>query len=234
MQTVRPPAARGLSSHLLLANDYWIANNGPENAPSENNNWDGAAYYTGNQRLIEVLSGSIPAEATKRTSYLNRALAWSIGHDWEHGPKGPLDPDSHTCGQTYIDLYRLDPQPVRLAGVDDETAGDHVRFDDFEIRALLPPATGAPRITSINAVGGGVWELTLEGDAGTDYQFYSSADLTFNPGTLIDSLTQANPSEDAGTVTSGDLLTTDANGDGKVRLILGGATRDFVRAESAP
>jgi rhamnogalacturonyl hydrolase YesR len=115
------PYRHEIIAHCLLANDYWIANNGGESAPTESNNWDGGAYYTGNQRLTEILSAAIPLEAAKKSAYASRALAWCNTHSWEHGPKGPLDPDSHTCGQTYIDFYRIDPQPVRLLGVDGVT-----------------------------------------------------------------------------------------------------------------
>lgn len=77
------------------------------------------------------------------------------------------------------------------------------------------------------------WSST-RGEASAGYPFYSSTDLTFSPGTLVTTLTQNNPADDPGDVTGGNLLTTEANGDGKVRITLSGATRDFVRAQSAP
>ena len=59
--------------------------------------------------------------------------------------------------------------------------------------------TGVPKIelpfaiTSITAVGGGLWELTLTGEPDTRYEFRSSPDLAFNPGTLVQGLVQAKP-----------------------------------------
>ncbi len=118
-----------------------------------------------------------------------------------------------------------------VSGIDDEAPGDHVRFDDF---AIWGQPAAPLRITSFTAIGGNVWEVTLVGEATTNYNFYSSSDLTFAPGTLVSSLSQNNPAEDPGSVTGGNLLTTDTNGDGKVRMTLGGGPKDFVRAQSAP
>jgi hypothetical protein len=92
-----------------------------------------------------------------------------------------------------------------------------------------------PTITSFTAVGGGVWELTLQAEANANYQFRSSTTLEFNPGTLVENLTQGDPG-DPGTIggPNNSVLTIDANGMGTVRLILSGDPRDFVRAVSLP
>lgn len=185
-----------------------------------------------------ALNDGIPDSSTTYTPLIFEPGSFATASNWltiqnmTLGSPGQLSlgsaPGSDLTGMvTAFGLYMV-------SGTDDEIAGDHVRFDDFEIRALLPTGQVAPRITSFTSVGGGVWELTLEGAAATGYEFYSSTDLTFAPGTLVTSLTQNNPAEDPGDVTGGNLLTTDANGDGKVRLTLSGATRDFVRAQSAP
>ncbi|MCH7226883.1 hypothetical protein [Haloferula sp. A504] len=117
-----------------------------------------------------------------------------------------------------------------------------VKIDEIRFGAtsddVLPVAVSAvePRITSITSVGQDLWELTLVGDPSTDYEFYSSTTLDFTAGALIENLVQGDPVGDAGTVggTSNSVLTTDANGDGKVRVTLTGDPRDFVRAQSAP
>lgn len=57
----------------------------------------------------------------------------------------------------------------------------------------------APVITSIKPVGGGRWELVLEGDADTGYQFLSSPVLGFEPGALVENLSQGDP-RDPGTI----------------------------------
>ena len=90
-------------------------------------------------------------------------------------------------------------------------------------------------ITSITSLGGGNWELTLEGEASTGYEFYSSPILDFTPGDLVINLTQGDPG-DPGDI-SGDnseVLTTDGNGDGTARMTLSGSPADFVRVQTAP
>jgi hypothetical protein len=105
---------------------------------------------------------------------------------------------------------------------------DNVRLD--YVSAAQPP-----RITAFTAIGGGVWELTLVGNANTDYEFRSSTTLEFNPGTLLENLTQGDPG-DPGDVggTNNSVLTTAGSGIGTVRLVLTGDPRDFVRAVSLP
>jgi hypothetical protein len=105
---------------------------------------------------------------------------------------------------------------------------DNVRLD--YVSTAQPP-----RITSFTAIGSGVWELTLVGNANTNYEFRSSATLEFNPGTLVQNLTQGDlgdPGDIGGTNDS--VLTTDGSGNATVRLVLTGDPRDFVRAVSLP
>jgi len=92
-----------------------------------------------------------------------------------------------------------------------------------------------PQITSFTLVGGGVWELTLQGANETAYEFRSSTTLQFDPGDLVENLTQGDPG-DPGTIggPNDSVLTTDANGNGTVRLTLSGEPNDFVRAQTAP
>lgn len=92
-----------------------------------------------------------------------------------------------------------------------------------------------PTITSLTPVGPDLWELALTGRAETGYEFYSSTSLDFSAGTLLENLTQGDAG-DAGTVggASGNVLTTDADGNGKVRVTLTGDPTDFVRAQQRP
>jgi hypothetical protein len=105
---------------------------------------------------------------------------------------------------------------------------DNVRLDHLS-------AAQPPNITTFTAIGGGVWELTLVGNANTHYEFRSSTTLEFNPGTLVENLTQGDAG-DPGTVggTNNSVLTTDGSGDATVRLVLTGDPRNFVRAVSLP
>ena len=113
-----------------------------------------------------------------------------------------------------------------------------IKVDDFQIGRTAEDVgaiivSGNPQITSFTRVSGDTWEVTLEGASNTGYEFYSSTDLTFSPGTLIETLAQGDEINDPGTVTDSNLLTTDSEGNGKVRMTLTGDPSDFVRAETA-
>ncbi|MCH7228113.1 LamG-like jellyroll fold domain-containing protein [Haloferula sp. A504] len=98
-----------------------------------------------------------------------------------------------------------------------------------------PGSVIGARITSFASVGGNVWELTLSGIPSTKYEFRSSTTLDFTPGTLVGGLGQENPGTDPGTIDgSGNFVTTDTQGDAKVRMTLTGDPKDFVRGVSLP
>lgn len=90
-----------------------------------------------------------------------------------------------------------------------------------------------PQITSITSVGGGVWELTLDGDADTAYEFRSSTNLDFSTAPLVENLMPGVPA--VGTIggSNDSVLTTDSNGDGKVQVTLAGPA-NFVVAQIPP
>ena len=115
------PDRQQIIAKSILANDYWIGTNGGETNPAEDRRWDPAAYYTGNQRLIEVLREELATEAAKKSVYLNRAVLWGVKHGWRRGQEGLTHADAHCAGQTYIDLNRIDSQSVRLQGSDNTT-----------------------------------------------------------------------------------------------------------------
>ena len=97
------PSASAAGEAMRRANDYWIASNS-----AGNSGWARGAYNTGNQRASRVLG---------ERAYHNWALSWGNANQWEIGPEGSGDADAYTCGQTYIDLYRMDLQPLYLANV---------------------------------------------------------------------------------------------------------------------
>jgi unsaturated rhamnogalacturonyl hydrolase len=97
------PDAGSVAEAMSRANNYWSANNSLGDS-----GWARSAYYTGNQRAARVLANR---------SYVNRAFAWAAANSWQIGPEGPNSADAFCCGQTYIDLYRLNPQPVGLADI---------------------------------------------------------------------------------------------------------------------
>jgi len=91
------------------------------------------------------------------------------------------------------------------------------------------PSNTTPKITSISAIGDGIWELTLEGRSRTAYEFRSSPTLEFAPGTLVENLTQDDPGS-TGTIEGPNdaALVTDSEGRGTVRINLTGSPADFV------
>jgi len=92
-----------------------------------------------------------------------------------------------------------------------------------------------PRITSFTPVGGSVWEVTLNGDANTLFEFRSSNTLDFSPGSLVTNLTQDGVAVPAGSITgdNNEFVTTDGGGVATVRMTLSGAPKDFVRAQTS-
>lgn len=94
--------------------------------------------------------------------------------------------------------------------------------------------SGAPQITTITPVETNLWELTLSGTAEASYEFYSSSTLDFTPGTLVENLAKGDPA-DPGTVggTNNSVLTLNAEGEGKVQVVLSGDPADFLRAQAA-
>ena len=87
-------------------------------------------------------------------------------------------------------------------------------------------------ITSIAWIGGDVFELTLKGEGDAAYTFNSSATPDFTTGLLVQNLTQGDPVA-PGTIggTNNTVVTTDGQGDAKVRMILTGPA-GFVRAQT--
>jgi unsaturated rhamnogalacturonyl hydrolase len=99
------------------ANTYWQANN-PVHGRSF---WDNAAYHTGNMEAYAL---------TKNETYRNYSEAWAIRNEWKgaksnnkaewkfsYGEKDDyvLFGDWQICFQTYIDLYNLQPNEVKIA-----------------------------------------------------------------------------------------------------------------------
>jgi hypothetical protein len=96
-------------------------------------------------------------------------------------------------------------------------------------------AVADPKLTSLTSLGGGNWEVILEGDPNTAYEFRSSTTLSFTPGNLVQPLTQGNPGSDPGSISvASDRVTTDGSGNATVRMNLGSAPANFVRAQTTP
>jgi rhamnogalacturonyl hydrolase YesR len=112
-QSLPPPEQ--VFAKLRLANDWFMrkyADPGKEivtdrHRPS--NIWTRGVYYEGLMSLYGI-------DADPR--YVAYAKAWADAHHWglRTGPR-TRSADDQCCGQTYLDLYRMDPQPERLAAI---------------------------------------------------------------------------------------------------------------------
>ena len=111
--------------------------------------------------------------------------------------------------------------------------GAAVDFDSFSL--TVEDGDVAPRILSFTSAGGGVWELFVQSNPGMPHEFRSSTDLVFNPGVLVENLAKGDPG-DPGTIggPNQSVVTTDANGVARLRMVLTGNPRNFVRAVSLP
>lgn len=101
-QTTWPDAA-SVAEVMRRANNYWISNNA-----AGNSGWARGAYYTGNQRAFRVLG---------ERDYWHLANIWAGANQWKIGPEGAGSADAYCCGQTYLDLYRLNPQAQYVADI---------------------------------------------------------------------------------------------------------------------
>lgn len=102
----RIPSSKKLLADMKLANQYFM-NKWPDagksiftNIERPSNIWTRAVYYEGLMALHTVLPD---------TAYIGYALQWGNKHKW--GLRGGVqtrNADNQCCGQTYIDLYKLD------------------------------------------------------------------------------------------------------------------------------
>ncbi len=97
---------------MTVANDYFMAKWPDTGLPITTNKtrpsniWTRAVYYEG----LLALHGIDPQKR-----YYDYAVDWSQKHDW--GMRSGIktrNADDQCCAQTYLDLYQIDPQPVRI------------------------------------------------------------------------------------------------------------------------
>jgi len=109
------PDKSGVLADLRLANDYFM-NKYPD--PDEeivtdrarpSNIWTRGTYYEGLLALYGI-------DPQKR--YYDYAVAWAEFHNWGlRGGNRNRNADDQCCGQAYIELYNIDPQPKRIANI---------------------------------------------------------------------------------------------------------------------
>ncbi len=113
-----PPAQEEVLEKLRLANDYFMQK-WPDagqiivtNKERPSNIWTRAVYYEGLLALYAV---------DPKPEYFKYATDWGTFHQWKfrardlHNPEIYTRNADHMCAaQTYIDLYKIDPQPERI------------------------------------------------------------------------------------------------------------------------
>jgi rhamnogalacturonyl hydrolase YesR len=117
---------------MTLANDYFLGK-WPDptidivtDRARPSNIWTRATYYEGLMALYDI---------DRRQAYYDYAVEWGESHSWEpaYGGTTTRNADNQCAGQTYIELYEIDPQPERIAKI--KTTIDRIvnstRSDDW-------------------------------------------------------------------------------------------------------
>lgn len=87
--------------------DYTVPSNVRKVRPS--NIWTRGVYYEGLLALHQIY----PKE-----EYYDYMVGWAEFHKWGmRGGNTTRNADDQCCGQTYIDLYKMDPQPERIRNI---------------------------------------------------------------------------------------------------------------------
>lgn len=98
---------------MLLANEYFM-NKWPDpgvdiitDKRRPSNIWTRATYYEGLMALYRIK----PDE-----KFYEYAVQWAESHNWgpAYGGTTTRNADNQACGQTYIELYQIDPKPERI------------------------------------------------------------------------------------------------------------------------
>jgi rhamnogalacturonyl hydrolase YesR len=101
---------------LRLANEYFMAK-WPDpgktivtNKERRGNIWTRGVYYEGLMAFYKI---------DPQRHYYDYAVDWAQKHDWKpvRGEVYTRHADNQNCGMTYIDLYRMDPQPERIDAI---------------------------------------------------------------------------------------------------------------------
>lgn len=110
----KPPDKKVLLQHMQLANRYFMdkwTDPGKEivtNIARPSNIWTRAVYYEGLMELYKI---------NKDKALYDYAVDWGEKHKWGLRGGTTRNADNQCCGQTYIDLYNIDPRPERIAAI---------------------------------------------------------------------------------------------------------------------
>ncbi|MDR3010118.1 MAG: glycoside hydrolase family 88 protein [Sphingobacterium sp.] len=126
------PGKSTIVRELRSANDYFM-NKWPDpaktiitNKERPANIWTRGVYYEGLMAFYKI---------DKQKRYYDYAVEWGDKHHWKpvRGEVYTRHADNQNCGMTYIDLYRIDPKPERLAAIkaNIDSVINSGRYDDW-------------------------------------------------------------------------------------------------------
>ncbi len=109
------PSKPEVLKKMILANDYFMKK-WPDvgqtiitNKERPSNIWTRGVYYEGLMALHQIYP---------RQDYYDYAVAWGEFHKWGmRSGNTTRNADDQCCGQTYIDLYNIDPKPERIRNI---------------------------------------------------------------------------------------------------------------------
>jgi len=92
--------------------------------------WTRAVYYEGLMALYSI---------DRNPAYYDYAVDWGVKHQWTpRNGTSVRNADDQCCGQTYIDLYNIDPKPERVAAIkktiDNMVKGGMIGSGDDEVK----------------------------------------------------------------------------------------------------
>jgi rhamnogalacturonyl hydrolase YesR len=120
------PSKKKILKPLRLTNAYFM-NKWPDagksiitNRERPSNIWTRGVYYEGLMALYAI---------DKKKAYYDYAVQWGEKHNWNmRNGTSTRNADDQCCGQTYIDLYMIDPKPERIKNIK-ENIDNMVRSD---------------------------------------------------------------------------------------------------------
>ena len=100
------PTRDDVLARIRQANDYWIGTH----ANAGNTEWPKAVYHTGNMACYF---------ATRASKYLSYSTQWAQQNNWliYDDTTSNHQAIDQCCGQTYIELYTLAPDPRKIANI---------------------------------------------------------------------------------------------------------------------
>lgn len=115
LQAQNLPEKKEVLQTMIKVNSYFMEKYSDYTQPSNvrkvrpSNIWTRGVYYEGLMALYQVY----PKE-----EYYDYMLGWAEFHKWGmRGGNTTRNADDQCCGQTYIDLYKMDPQPERIRNI---------------------------------------------------------------------------------------------------------------------